>query len=122
MPEKPIIAYFNSPEQASEALNKMKNKFDVIEASIDRFDGYPGNGADPDNTITGNIPSLSSLTLGGDFNIDAGILAATSASASGVSSGGQGNMVSGVNIILTAIVQEENGEQAMKIAQDCGAV
>lgn len=122
MPEKPIIVYFKSAEQASEALKKMRSEFDVIESSIDRFDGYPGNGVDPDNPITGHIPSLGSLTLGGDFNRDAGILAATSVSASGLSSGEPGNMVSGVDIILTAIVQEENGEQAMKIAQDCGAV
>lgn len=123
MPEKPIIVYFKSPEQADQALEKMKSEFEVIEASIDRFDGYPGNGADPDNPITGDIPSLGSLTLGGDFNNrDAGILAASSVSASGMSSGGPGNMVSGVNIILTAIVQEENGEKAMKIAQDCGAL
>jgi hypothetical protein len=122
MPEKPIIAYFNSPDQANKALEKMKSEFEVIEASIDRFDGYPGNGADPDNPITGDIPSLGSLTLGGDFNRDAGILAATSVSASGISSGGPGNRVSGVDVILTAIVQEENGEQAMKIVQDCGAL
>ncbi len=121
MPEKPIIVYFRSAEQANEALNKMKREFEVIEASIDQFDGYPGNGHDPGNPITGHIPSLGSLTLGGDFNRDAGILAATSVSASGLSSGEPGNMVSGVNIILTAIVQEENGEQAMQIAQDCGA-
>lgn len=118
MPEKPIIAYFNSPEQAKQALEKMKSEFEVIESQIDRFDGYPGSGSDPDNPITGDIPSLGSLTLGGDFNKDAGILAATSVSASGMSSGGPGNMVSGVNIILTAIVQEEHGDRATKIAQE----
>jgi hypothetical protein len=122
MPEKPIIAYFNSRNQANEALKQMKNEFEVIEATIDGFDGYPGEGIDPDNPITGEIPSLSSLTLGGDFNRDAGILAATSVDASGISSGGPDNIVSGVNVILSAVVQEENGEQAMKIAHDCGAV
>jgi hypothetical protein len=122
MPEKPIIVYFNSPEQASKALEKMKSEFEVIESAIDRFDGYPGEGADPLNPITGNIPSLSSLTLGGTFGVDTGILAAASTSASGMSSGGAGNRVSGVDIILTAIVQEEDGEKAMKIAKDCGAL
>jgi hypothetical protein len=122
MPEKSIIVYFNSPEQASKALEKMKSEFEVIESAIDRFDGYPGDGADPLNPITGDIPSLSSLTLGGDFGRDAGILAAANTSASGMSSGGAGNRVSGVDIILTAIVQEENGEKAMKIAKDCGAL
>ncbi len=122
MPEKPIIVYFNSPEQASKALDLMKSEFEVIESAIDRFDGYPGDGADPLNPITGDIPSLGSLTLGGNFGRDAGILAAASTSASGISSGGAGNMVSGVDIILTAIVQEENGEKAMQIAKDCGAL
>lgn len=122
MPEKPIIVYFNSPEQAKKALQTMKRSFEVIDASIDRIDGYPGDGADPDNAITGEIPSLSSLTLGGDFSRNAGILAAASVDASGLSSGGPNNMTSGVNIILSAVVQEENGEQAMKIARECGAI
>ncbi|WP_256760300.1 hypothetical protein [Cohnella sp. WQ 127256] len=121
MAEKSIIAYFNSPEQASKALEKMMSEFEVIDSAIDRFDGYPGGGASPLNSITGDIPSLSSLTLGGNFNNDSGILAATSVSASGYSSSGQG-MVSGVDIILTAIVNEEHGEQATKIAQECGAL
>jgi hypothetical protein len=122
MSEKPIIAYFNSPEQAKVALQTMKNAFDVIDASIDRIDGYPGDGADPDNPITGEIPSLSSLTLGGDFSRNAGILGAASVDASGLSSGGPDNMTSGVNIILSATVKEENGERAMKIVRDCGAI
>lgn len=103
-------------------MEKIKSEFEVIESAIDRFDGYPGDGADPQNPITGDIPSLGSLTLGGSFGRDAGILAAASTSASGMSSGGANNRVSGVDTILTAIVQEENGEKAMKIAKDCGAL
>lgn len=120
--EKAVIVYFNTPEQAQEALEKMKSEFEVIEARIDRFDGVPGDGADPGNPITGNIPSLGSLTLGGDFSRDPGILAAASASASGLSAGGPGNMVSGTDIILTAIVRPENGQRAMDIAYECGAL
>ncbi|MCQ6562561.1 hypothetical protein [Paenibacillus mendelii] len=122
MPEKPIIVYFNSPDQANKALEKMKNEFEVIESGIDRFDGYPGEGYNPSNPLSGDIPSLGSLTLGGNFDTDSGILAAASTSASGYSSGGPGNMVSGVDIILTAIVQEENGDRAMEIAHECGAL
>ncbi len=122
MPEKPIIVYFKSTKQANEALVRMRSEFEVTDASIDRIDGYPGKGADPDNPITGHIPSLSALALGGDFNRDAGILAATSVDASGLSSGGPDNRVSGVDIILSATVHEENGEQAMRIAQECGAL
>lgn len=100
----------------------MKNEFGVIEAKIDRFDGYPGDGTDPGNPITGEIPSLGALTLGGDFNRNPGILAAASTSASGFSAGGPGNMVSGVDIILTAIVPTEHGQRAMDIAYECGAL
>lgn len=118
--EKAIIVYFNTTEQAQEALNKMKSEFEVIESQIERFDGYPGGGANPGNPITGDIPSLGALTLGGDFNRNAGILAAASASASGYSAGSP--MVSGVDIILTAIVRPDHGKRAMEIAYECGAL
>ncbi len=120
--EKAVMVYFNTPDQANKALEQMKSEFEVIEAKVDRFDGYPGDGANPDNPITGDIPSLGSLTLGGDFNRDSGILAAASASASGLSSGGTGNMVTGTDILLTAIVHEKDRQRAMDIAYDCGAL
>jgi hypothetical protein len=122
MPEKPVIAYFNSPEQAEKALGIMKSEFEVIESAIDRFDGYPGDGSNPANPIAGYIQSLGSLTLSGNFNLDPGILAAANTSASGISSGSAGNRVTGIDLILTAIVQEENGDRAMEIARDCGAL
>lgn len=120
MTEKPIIVYFKSPEQAKKALDQMKSEFEVIESEIDRFDGYTGSGYDPNNPITGDIPSLSSITLNGNFGRDSGILAATSTSASGMSSGGA--MVSGFDIILTAIVDKNNGDRAMQIAKECGCL
>jgi len=122
MTEKPIIVYFKSPDQAKKALDRMKSEFEVIESEIDRFDGYPGTGYDPNNPITGDIPSLGSITLNGNFGRNSGILAAASTSASGMSSGGSGNMVSGYDIILTAIVSEENGDRAMQIAKECGCL
>jgi len=120
--EKAVIVYFHTPDQAKQALEKMKSEFEVIEAAIERFDGYPGDGANPDNPITGDIPSLGSLTLGGDFSRNPGVLAAASASASGLGAGGPGNLVSGVDIILTAIVRPENGQRALDIAYECGAL
>ncbi len=120
MAEKPVMVYFKTPEQARKALDQMKSEFGVIESEIDRFDGYPGGGYDPNNPITGDIPSLGSITLNGNFGRDSGILAAASASASGMSSGG--NMVSGFDILLTAIVDEKNGDRAMQIAQECGCL
>jgi len=117
MTEKPIIVYFKSPEQAKKALDQMKSEFEVIESEIDRFDGYPGTGYAPNNPLTGDIPSLSSITLNGHFGRDSGLLAATSTSASGMSSGGA--TVSGFDIILTAIVDKNNGDRAMQIAKEC---
>jgi hypothetical protein len=122
MSEKSILAYFNTPEQAQQALEKLK-QLQLVDSAIDRFDGYPGEGVDIDNAVNGDIPSLGALTLGGNFESrDAGILAAASVSASGYSSGGPDNRVSGRDILLTAIVQEEDYEQAKSIVQQSGAL
>jgi hypothetical protein len=122
MSEKSILAYFSTPEQAQQALEQLK-QLKLVDSAIDRFDGYPGGGVDVDNPITGNIPSLGALTLSGNFESrSAGILAATSVSASGYSSGGPDNRVSGRDILLTAIVQEEDYEKARSIVQQSGAL
>lgn len=123
MAEKNILAFFKSPEQAEEALAQMKS-LRIVDSSINRVDGYPGDGSDHImNPLTSDFPGLGYLTLGGDFtNPSAGILAATSVSASGMSSGGPDNEVSGRNILLTVVVEEEDHEQAMEIARDAGAL
>jgi len=123
MTERSILVYFNSPDQAEEALNKLKS-IRIIESSIDRFDGYPGDGIDHiDNPITSDFPGLGYLTLGGEFSErDAAILAAASVSASGMSSGGLENRVTGRDILLTLIVEEEDLEQAMQAVRDAGAL
>lgn len=123
MTERSILAYFNSPDQAEEALTQLKS-LRIVESSIDRFDGYPGDGIDHiDNPITSDFPGLGYLTLGGDFSErDAAILAAASVSASGMSSGGLENRVTGRDILLTVIVEEEDLEQAMQVVRDAGAL
>jgi hypothetical protein len=123
MAERSILAYFNSPDQAEEALSKLKS-LRLIESSIDRIDGYPGDGIDHiDNPITSDFPGLGYLTLGGDFSDrDAAILSAASVSASGMSSGGTENRVTGRDILLTVVLQEEDYEQAMQAVRDAGAL
>ncbi|GGG13174.1 hypothetical protein [Paenibacillus abyssi] len=123
MAEKNILAFFNSPEQAEQALSIMKN-LSLVDSSIDRFDGYPGEGSDHiQNPITGNFQGLGYLTLGGDFpDRDEGILAAASVSASGMSSGGSDNETTGKDILLTVVVEEKDFEQAMQIVRDAGAL
>ncbi|MCD9026127.1 hypothetical protein [Cohnella silvisoli] len=123
MAERSILAYFKSPEQAKEALTKVKS-LRLVDSAIDRFDGYPGGGMDHiANPLTGGFPGLGYLTLGGDFtDRDASILAATSVSASGFSSGGPGNTVTGYDILLTLVLEEEDYDEALKIVQDAGAL
>jgi hypothetical protein len=121
--ERSILAYFKSPEQAKEALTKAKS-LKLVDSAIDRFDGYPGDGMDHImNPLTGDFPGLGNLTLGGDFtDRNAGILAATSVSASGLSAGGPGNGVTGYDILLTLVLEEEDYDKALKIVRDAGAL
>lgn len=123
MAEKNILAFFNSPEQAKDALQQLKS-LNLIDTSIDRVNTYPGSGSDHvSNPITGDIPSLGYLTLGGDFNDrNAGVLAAASVSASGMSTGGPDNTVTGKDIVLTIVVDEADYEQALKTVQNAGAL
>ncbi|MFC5650638.1 hypothetical protein ACFPYJ_16195 [Paenibacillus solisilvae] len=123
MTEKSILAYFNSPDQAEEALTRLKS-LRIVESSIDRFDGYPGEGSDHiDNPVTGDFPGLGYLTLGGDFSDeDAAILAAASVSASGMSSGGPENRVTGRDILLTVVVEESDHEEALQVVREAGAL
>ncbi|PWW05191.1 hypothetical protein DFQ01_105175 [Paenibacillus cellulosilyticus] len=126
MGDRAVFAYFNTPEQAEQALKGLE-KLKLIEYKVERFDGYAGTGYQSldqtGNTITGEFPGLGYLTLGGDFDQpDAGILAAASVSASGYSTGGPDNRVTGRDIMLVAIVGEEDYEQATQIVKEAGAL
>lgn len=126
MAERAVLAYFNTPDQAKQAVEEMKS-LRLIDYAIERFDGYSGTGMQHldqlGNTIDGSFRGLGFLTLGGDFdNPDAAILAAASVSASGMSSGGPDNRVTGRDILLTAIVDAEDYEEATRIAQAAGAL
>ncbi|WP_372630510.1 hypothetical protein [Cohnella sp.] len=125
MSERTLMAYFKTPREAQQAVEKLKS-LRLIEHSIDRFDGYPGEGAQHldkiENPLSADFPGLGYLTLGGNFAIDAGVLAAASASASGFDSGGSDNRVNGRDILLTAIVHEDDYDEALRIVQDSGAL
>lgn len=123
MTERSILAYFNTAEQAHKALEQLQ-QLHLIDSAINRFDGMPGDGLDETtNVTTGDVPSLGTMTLGGTFeNRDAGILAAASVSASGFSSGGPDNRVSGRDILLTAIVGEKDYDQAISIVHQSGSL
>ncbi|SFB60591.1 hypothetical protein SAMN05216312_11713 [Cohnella sp. OV330] len=126
MAERAVLAYFNTPDQARQALEGLKS-LRLSEHGIDRFDGYPGAGMEHldqlGNTIAGTFRGLGFITLGGDFdNPDAAVLAAASVSASGMSSGGPDNRVTGRDILLTAIVDEDDYDQAVEICRQAGAL
>lgn len=122
MAERNLLAYFKSEEEAKDALARMQG-LRMAASSIRRFDGYPGSGINHvDNPITGDFPGLGYLTLGGDFSDrNAGILAAASVSASGMSSGGPDNRVTGRDVLLTVVVDEADYDQAVQIASEGGA-
>ncbi|RAP73418.1 hypothetical protein [Paenibacillus montanisoli] len=126
MSERTVFAYFQTPDQAKEAVDRLRS-LKLIDHAIERIDGLAGTGIQSLDrlgaTVTGDFPGLGYLTLGGDFNgPEAGILAASSVSASGYSSGGPENRVSGYDIMLVAIVDEEDFEQADRIVRELGAL
>lgn len=123
MAEKNILAFFKSPEDAQNALKQLQS-LKLVDSSINSIDGYPGEGSDHiDNPITGDFPGLGYLTLGGDFSDpNARILSAASVSASGMSSGGPDNQMTGRNILLTVVLDEADFEKARQIVMDSGAI
>jgi hypothetical protein len=120
MTEKNILAYFKTPEEAEGIASKLK-ALRAIDISIDRISEYPGEGVERTmNPITGDIESLGDLTLNADFsNKSAAILAAADVDASGMSDGGQGGP-SGRDILLTAVVEEQIFDKALKLVKDGG--
>jgi len=122
MGEKAIIAYFNSPTQAEEAKKRLQ-ALQIIDMRVDRVGQYPGSGIDHImNPITGDFDGLGELALSGDFSTpSAGILAAASPDASGMSDRGF-DTISGKDVCLTVIVNEEEYDQALSIVEELGAM
>lgn len=123
MAERNVLAYFRSEEEAKAALEGIA-RLRIADSSIRRVDRYPGGGTqDTLNPIHPDFPGLGFLVYGADFtNRSTGILAAADVSASGLSSGGPDNRVTGRDVLLTVVVDERDYEQAVRIAMDAGAV
>lgn len=123
MAEKNIIAFFKSPEQAQGALEQLK-QLQLLSSSIDRLNSYGSDGIDQiENPLTGDFPGLAYLTLDGQHSeLDAAVLQTSSVSASGMSAGYPPDDVSGRDIVLTAIMDDADYEQALSIVQNCGAL
>ncbi|KIL38283.1 hypothetical protein SD70_27330 [Gordoniibacillus kamchatkensis] len=124
MGERAILAYFNSPEQAEGVASKLR-ALRVETIQIDRISHYPSDsdmGVDHVmNPINGDFPSLGSLTLNAGFNSrEAAILAAADPSAYSMSGGG--NLDTGRDILLTAVVNENVYEQALRVCEQSGGL
>jgi hypothetical protein len=122
MAEKNILAYFRSEEEARGAEAKLQ-ALRAIDTSVDRIGRFPGEGITHTmNPIAGDFPSLGSLTQGADFDSPtAGILAAADVTASGMSDGGS-DVITGRNVLLTAVVDERVYEQALAVVRESGGM
>lgn len=118
--EKNILAYFKTPEEAEGAAQKLR-ALRAIDVSIDRFSKNPGDGMEHrENPVTGDIPSLASLSLDSDISERSpGILLAAGTDASGMSDGGQGGPT-GRDVLLTAVVEESVHRQALRVVEQAG--
>ncbi|USG65772.1 hypothetical protein NDK47_27365 [Brevibacillus ruminantium] len=121
MKERNILAGFKTVEAAEKAAASLRQAgFETIQ--IAQIGQYPGDGIQNiTNPITGDIPSLASLTEAGDFpsGRDASILAAAGPDASGMADRGDERLGS---ILLTAVVPEERGDEATQIIEAHGGV
>lgn len=122
MSEKNILAYFKSPEEAEKAKAELQ-ALGTIDMQIDRISRFPGDGIERVmNPITGNMSSLADVTLGADVtNRNAGVLLASDVGASGMSDGGQDD-ITGRDILLTVVVEENNHHQALRIVEKNGGI
>jgi hypothetical protein len=122
MSEKNILAYFKSPEEAQGVAAKLQ-AMRVADVQIDRISRYVGEPVDETtNPLTGHITGLGGLVMDADeTSNDAGILMATDPSASGFSDGGQGGPT-GRDILLTAVVDEQIHEKALRLVRESGGM
>jgi hypothetical protein len=118
MRERTILASFYSEAEADRAAQKIHD-LGVEVAQVDQLRAFagpmPARKAFP---ISGQIPSLSSLTLNTEVpSRDWGVLLAVDPSASGMADG-QDN-ITGRNYLLTVICPEDKVEECVRIIKEC---
>jgi len=120
--ERNILAGYSTEDAAAKAKQALQQAgFSTVQ--VDFIEQYPGSGVDEfTNTITGDFPSLGSLTLSGDFPTgrDASVLAAASPEASGMADRDYDNMDS--PYLLTAVVPEDRHDEATQIIRSFGGM
>jgi hypothetical protein len=119
MKERNILAGFHGLDDAEKAAEQLRKAgFQTVQ--VDPLQQYPGEGVvQVINPITGRIPSLGTLTLGADFpsGRDASVLAAADPSASGMA---DAPYADDATVLLTAVVPEERGDEAVQIIRAHG--
>lgn len=122
MAEKNILAYFKSYGAAEKTAEQLKQRVGVVDLRIDQVSLFPGEGVEKvTDPASGDISSLSELTLGADRNgKDTGILLSASNSASGMS--GELDDAMTRNYLLTAVVKESDHEEALDIVERMGGL
>ncbi|RAP26248.1 hypothetical protein EEL32_17805 [Brevibacillus laterosporus] len=122
MKEISVLAGFSSLQNAQQAADELR-QLGCSTVQIDEVSSYPGKGVDKImNAITGEIPSLGSLTLSGDFPTgpDASVLAAADPSASGMADRGAEASMPG--LVLTCLVDDAISSKATQIIQSYGGL
>lgn len=119
MSQRNILAAFSSFEKAKDA-EKALNEAGFTDTQVDRISPYPGEGPqEVQNPISGQIDSLSDLTLAADTdNRSAGILNAASEDASGLSDGNPFDKEQ--NILLTVVTDDQHIATAKQMIQQYG--
>jgi len=122
MTERNILAYFHSPEQAEGARRKLL-ALRAIDVSIDRI--HTDAGADTElamEMIGTDVGGLGAAVLGAAYaNRSAAIMSAAHPDASGLSDHGD-ETLAGRDILLTAVVDDREYAQALRIVQECGGM
>lgn len=120
MKERNILAGFHTEDEARQAEKALRQAgFTTIQ--IDKVGQFPGDGIEQiTNPVSGDFPGLGVLTLAGDFpsGPDARVLAAANPDASGMSDRGDDNLTR--TVLLTAVVAEERGDEAVAIIRSHG--
>jgi hypothetical protein len=122
--ERAILAYFKSPDEAQIASERLTHELDVEDVQIDRISAVPGSGTQRFmNPINADFGSHANLVDGTDgvSNRD-GILLGSDPAVSGMSDGSGGDLISGRDILLTAVVPATVVDQAVRIIDECGGM
>lgn len=116
--ERTVLSSFYSEEEAKNAAEKIA-QLGIEVTQVEELRPYYGiRSKQRAMPITGDIPSLASLTLNASAGTqDMNVLLAASVSASGMSDGQ--DQVTGRNYLLTVVSPEALVENVVQIIKDC---